>query len=436
MGRSGAVPEEHTPAPDLPEPPRGAPAVARTFAALRHRNFRLFWGGQLISVSGTWLQSVAQAWLVLRLSDSALALGLVTTLQFLPMMLAGPLGGVLADRLDKRRALVATQSAAMLLAATLGLLTALGRVSVPVVDLLALLLGAVNTVDNPVRQAFVIELVGREDLPNAVALNSSVFNSARVIGPALAGLLMGAVGIADCFWLNAASFLPVLASLLAMRPAELRRGPPRAERRVWAAVAEAGRHALGDRDLVLVIGLMAVIGTFGMNFQTLLPLLAKQALHLQAFGFGVLTSCLGLGSLAGALALARLSRANRGMVLGGAAGFSLLEVVLGFVPGVRSAAIVLAALGVCSILYTATSNSMVQLLAPDALRGRLMSFYTYVFLGTTPIGSLAVSAIAQLAGPGAAFAAGGASGLAATLAAWFWLRRGPGAAHPAPDQGQ
>lgn len=398
--------------------------LRRMFIALRHRNFRLYWLGQMVSVSGTWVQSTAQAWLVLKLTNSALALGLVTTLQFLPMMLAGPLGGVLADRLDKRRALIGTQTAAGLLAAALGLLTATGRVTVPAIDLVALLLGVVNTVDNPVRQAFVIEMVGREELPNAVALNSTVFNTARVIGPAFAGLLIGAVGMADCFWINAASFVPVIGGLIAMRPAELFRPVVPAAGRVWAAITEAAGYAVRSRDVALIIGLMAVIGTFGMNFQTLLPLLAKQKLHVGAFQFGVLTSSLGLGSLIGALALAGVGRANRAMVLAGATGFAILETLLAFIPSFSMSTAVLLGVGLFSILYTATSNSMLQLLAPDALRGRLMSFYAYVFLGTTPVGAMAVSGIAQWAGPGAAFALGGLSGLAAVATACIWLGRG------------
>jgi len=369
------------------------------------------------------MQSVAQAWLVLRLSNSALALGTVTTLQFLPMMLAGPLGGVLADRLDRRRALLGTQSAAALLAAALAALAGSGRVTVSEVDVLAFLLGVVNTVDNPVRQAFVTDMVGREDVPNAVALNSTVFNGARVVGPALAGALIGAVGIADCFWINAASFVPVIVGIAAMRPAELRRSAHSAGGGVWPAVAEALRYAASDPDVLLVIGLMAVIGTFGMNFQTLLPLLARFRLHAGAFAFGVLTGCLGLGSLVGALALAGLGRSTRTMVLAGASGFALLETVLGAVDRLDVAGVVLTGIGLCSILYTASSNSLLQMIVPDRLRGRVMSFYTYVFLGTTPIGSMVVGAVAQWAGPGAAFALGGALGLAAVVAALVWTRR-------------
>ncbi len=399
--------------------PRPAPS-GRGVAALRHRNFRLFWLGQMVSLVGTWMQTVAQSWLVLVLSGSPLTLGVVNALQFLPILLLSVLGGVVADRVPKRRLLLATQSSAMLLALLLGILTATGRVQVVHVFALALLLGLVNAMDMPTRQAFVVELVGPGDLRNAIALNSTAFNSARLIGPAAAGLAIGWVGIAGCFFINGITFLAVLAGLLAMNAGD-RPTPRQVEPgSIWEDLREGLAYVAHAPTLRLVILLIAAVGTFGMNLSVLVPVLARDVLRVGAEGYGFLSSALGLGALLAALLLAFLGPSpRRRLVLGAAAGLGLLQMAMPMVRQFLLAVPVLAALGFFMILLTTLSNTVLQTSTPNALRGRVMSLYATVFAGTTPIGSLFAGAIAERWGAGASFFAGGLISVVATLAVYL-----------------
>ncbi|HEY8489676.1 MAG TPA: MFS transporter [Dehalococcoidia bacterium] len=386
------------PVPATPEPG----GWRRTFAALRVRNFRLFWCGQLLSLSGTWMQTVGQAWLVLDLTGSPLALGTVTMLQFLPILLFALIAGVFADRVPKRRFLLLTQSAAMLQALSLALLVATGTVQLWHVYVLAFLLGLTNAFDNPTRQAFVPEMVGRELVPNAVALNSSLFNSARIVGPAVGGVTIATVGIAGTFFLNAASFLPVLAALLLMRPAELYPAPPARDARVLAQLREGLGYAFRTPAVLLIVLLMGVLGTFGYNFNVALALLARYTLHAESVGFGFMTSAMGLGSLASAVALAYSGRATERRLLAGAAAFSVLLVLVGLSRWYPLTLLLLVCLGYASITFTATANSRLQMAAPDHLRGRVMSLYFLLFAGSTPIGSELLGFTAHALGVSAA----------------------------------
>jgi MFS family permease len=377
-------------------------------------------------VTGTWLQGTAQAWLVLRLTASALALGLVSAFQFLPTLLFGLFGGVLADRFDKRRLLVLTQGAFAVCAAALGALTAAGAVRLWQVDLLALASGMVTAVDAPARQAFVAELVDRGELPNAVALNSSVFNSARAAGPAAAGALIAGLGLAACFYLNALSYLAVIGGLLLMRPGRLRRTRVPREP-VLPALRSALAHIRASPVMTLVLGMLAMVGTFGMNLQVLVPVLAREELRVGAVGFGVLSSAGGVGALLGALGMASAGRASLAMVLGGALAFGVLQLGLALPVGYAGAAGLLLLAGGASIVYTSASQSLLQLHVADPLRGRVMAVYFLLFAGTTPVGAPAVGAVAARFGTRGGFLAEGAVTVAAAVYGLLKSRRPRGA---------
>jgi MFS family permease len=401
----------------LDSPPRGRlrAGAQRGLAAFRHRNFRLFWTGQIVSLVGTWMQSVAQGWLVLQLTNDAFLLGVVTAAQFLPILVFGLFGGLIADALAKRRTLVATQTSAMLLALVLGLLTASGLVAVWHIVLLALLLGSVNAVDMPTRQSFVIEMVGREDVVNAVGLNSAAFNGARIVGPAVGGLVIGAVGIAACFFINAVSFLAVIASYLLMRDHELRPYVrPRVERGTRAVVAnlEEGLRYIGrTRAVLLAVVVVGLVATFGMNFTVIMPVLARDVLGADASGLGFLMAAMGAGSVVSALSIAYLGRPSPRFMLAGAALLGALEIGLAFVRSFPLALLCAIGVGVGGIGMAATANTTIQLAVPDALRGRVLSVYTTVFNGTAPFGGLMIGALIAQFGPPAAFVFGGGASL-------------------------
>ncbi|MDI6857435.1 MAG: MFS transporter [Dehalococcoidia bacterium] len=375
------------------------PALSLVFASLRVRNYRLFWLSQLISLTGTWMQVIGQSWLVLDLTHSAQALGIVTMLQFLPLTLLVLFAGVIADRVPKRGFLIFTQSFAMLQAVLLAVLVMTGAVRLWHIYLLAALLGLNNSFDNPTRQAFVPEMVGRELVPNAVALNSALFNSARIAGPALGGATIATIGIDGTFFLNAASFLPVIAALLLMRPGELhpavRSGAPVD---VLQEVRAGLRFAFRSQQVLLVVIVLAIVGTFGYNFTVALPLLARMVLHVGSVGFGAMTSALGVGSLAAALTIAYTHRASERQLLLGAGVLSVTFALVGVSRSFPLSLILLAVLGYASIMFTATANTRMQLSAPDYLRGRLMSLYVLLFAGTTPLGSLLLGQTAHLLG--------------------------------------
>ena len=398
-------------------------AAERTFRSLRNRNYRLYWCGQVVSLSGTWMQRIAQSWLVLQITHSPLALGTVTTVQFAPILILSLFGGVLADRVPKWRFLMLTQTVMAFQALILAILVSTGHVQLIHVYILAAVLGIANALDNPTRQAFVVELVGREDLPNAVALNSTIFNTSRIVGPALGGLLIAAFGVAGCFYLNAFSFLAVIGGLLLMDPTRFFAGRPARAGRVFGQIGEGLRYAVSTPDIALPLLLMGVLGTFGYNFTVILPLIADEVLHSGAIGFGGLTAAMGVGSLMAALGVAYRGRATRRTLLGGAIGFSILLFLVALSHWWLLTIPLLVALGLCSIIFSTTANTRLQLVAPSHMRGRVMSIYQLLFAGTTPFGSLIIGVLAERSGVQWAVAiVAGACGLG-VIAALLYLRR-------------
>jgi MFS family permease len=389
-------------------------AFGRTFGSLRVRNYRLYFFGQIVSVSGTWMQSVAQAWLVLKLTGSGVALGAVTGLQFVPMLFAGAWGGVIADRLDKRKVLVATQSLMATLALVLGILTLTNTARLWMVFLMAFLLGMVNVVDMPTRQSFVTEMVGPERVANAVSLNSVVINAGRIVGPAIAGLIIAAYDLGICFLLNAASYVAVIAALMAMRKRELQVSP-RTERR-RGQLREGLRYAWTDPTLRLTLALVSVVGLLAFNFSVFLPLFARQVFHSGAATLGLLYAMLGVGAVTGGLAAAWRSRTgSMPMALAGTvAGITLL--IAASMPTLALELVAIVPVGAATIVFTAMANSLLQLRAAPAMRGRVMALYGVLFIGTTPIGAPTMGIVAEKLGPRVAMGIAGALTAAAGLA--------------------
>lgn len=368
------------------------------FRALNVRNYRLFWYSQLISQTGSWMQSTAQAWLVLQLTRSPFSLGLVTTLQFLPIMLLSLVSGVFVDRVPKHRLLVVTQSAALIQAAIFGALVASGAIQLWHVYVLAALQGIVNAIDNPARQAFVPELAGRKYLVNAVALNSMLFNGARILGPALAGLIIGVLGIAPTLFLNALSFVAVLIALLRMDPAGFFTAPARTTGPMLEQLTEGLRYVWRTPSVLQIMLVVAAIGTFGYNFSVVLPLLAGFVLHTSPEGFGGLSSFLGIGSLLAALTTAYSRQVTLRRLLTGSACFSVLLGFVAFSGNFAVSAVLLIALGFAGIIFSTSANTLLQLTVPDALRGRVMSLYILLFAGTTPIGGFLIGTLSNVIG--------------------------------------
>jgi MFS family permease len=344
------------------------------------------------------MQTTAQAWLVLKISDSPLSLGAVTTLQFLPVTLLALYGGVLADRLPKRKALLATQTAAMIQAFIFGGLVAAGAVHLWHIYILAVVQGLINAVDNPTRQAFVVEMVGREEVLNAVALNSTSFNAARIIGPSIAGVIIDQIGIAPTLILNAISFIPVLLALAWMDAARLHVLPPAPQGSAVQRLKEGVSFAWHTPVILTILIVVAFVGTFGYNFSLVLPLLAEFVLHTSATGFGSLGSFLGLGSLISAVVTAYMGEVTVRRLLTGAGAFSLILGMLALSKVFFLSAMLLAALGFAGIIFATASNTLLQLTSPDALRGRIMSVYVLLFVGSTPIGGFTIGALSDLIG--------------------------------------
>ncbi|MGH7776942.1 MAG: MFS transporter [Candidatus Dormibacterales bacterium] len=389
-------------------PPPGAPARrARLLGALRHRNYRLFFTGQVISTVGTWMQSIAQSWLVLLLTHSALDVGLTLAAQYTPMLLGGPFGGLVADRFPKRRVLLVTQSLFMVPAFCLFAVSQGHEARFWMVLLAAAAMGTVNVFDVPARQAFVIEMVGREDLMNAIALNSSVFNAAAVVGPSLAGLLIAAVGVPICFLANSVSYLGAIAALAMMSelPVLVREvhAPPALER-----IREGAAYARRDPVVGMMLLTVAVFSLFAMNRLTLIPLFAQSVLGAGASGFGFLMASMGVGSVAGALTLAAVSHR-------GASGRQQFAIAVVWAVALLAfsasrlfwlSCLLLVAAGFCQISFLATANTRIQTATPDRLRGRVMSLYAQALLGVGPLGALQAGVLASLLNPPAAMAIG------------------------------
>jgi predicted MFS family arabinose efflux permease len=409
-------------------------ALPAGLRALGHRDFRLFWCGQLVSLIGTWMQSVGQAWLVLELTNSPFRLGVIGALQFGPILLFSFLSGAISDRVRKRRLLLGTQTALMLQAFTLAALVGSGHVQFWHVAVLAALYGLATTLDMPSRQSYIAHLVPRGDLMNAIALNSAVFNGARVVGPAVAGLLVARYGTAAAFLMNGASFIAVLAALAAIRT----EGAPSPRRGVGlrAEIAEGVRYAAGTPRVALVMSLLVVVSLFVVNMNVLVPLIARDVLHEGAHGFGLLMAALGVGAVAGALAVAALSvgRPPLGMVVGPALAAAALLLLLSTARHFGPTAAVLVALGFAQIVFMTSCNTTVQIAVPDELRGRVMGLYALVFAGMTPIGALIMGTVAEHWGVSRACAVGGGAGLLLILALTVaWRRRHPAPATPPPS---
>jgi MFS family permease len=423
-----AIEQVAEPAAAFSSPTADAPVRRRrtgTFHSLRVRNFRLFVGGQLVSAIGTWMQLVAGPWLVLQLTHNGTMLGIDTGLQFLPILLFGAWGGLIADRLDNWRLQISTQVAFALLALTLWLLVFTGVVHVWMVFSLSFLVGLVTALDMPTRQSFYLEMVGREDLTNAMSLNTATFTGARVVGPAVAGILIGAIGVGPVFLINAISYLAVIAALLAMRTNELHRRVPVPRRR--GQVREGIAYVWRTPDLRVPMLVMAAVFLFAYNFPVVLPLLAVRTFHGDARTYGDMLALFGAGSLIGALLLAsRASTPNVRRLVLLAVGLGVGSVLIGLAPSLGLAWLVLPLLGGVATSFAITGNSTLQLTSSDEMRGRVMALYTVVFLGSTPIGGPVAGFVGQHAGlqvgPRLALAGGGAIAILASLFAWRKVR--------------
>lgn len=388
---------------------------ARTFRSLRrHHNYRLFFAGQIVSLAGSWMQNVALAWLVLSLSRSPLAVAGLLFCRFAPFTILGLFAGSIVDRVDTRRLVIGTQVAAMAVSAALTIVTLTGTATMPLVFALAALGGVTLVLDAPGRQSLTFEMVGPRELPNAVALNSGLLNASRVVGPAIAGVLIATVGVGACFLVNTFSFVAVLLALLAMReeelfPVALDRGST-----LLTSTKEGLAYAWRDPQVRAILIVVTCVGLVGFNFNTLVPLLASDTLHVGARTFGLLSAAFGAGALAGAVATASFRSATfRGFTLG-TLGFSVLLLALAPVHDARVAGVLLVGIGASFTLFAANANALVQLAAPDHLRGRLVALYLFAFVGLAPIGSLLSGSLVEFGGTGLAFIVAGTVGLAAT----------------------
>jgi MFS family permease len=396
-------------------------ATYLTFRSMSVRNYRLYFAGQLVSTTGTWMQSIAQAWLVLQLTGSGVALGVTIALQFTPVLLAGAWGGLVADRVDKRRLLIGTQAAAGLLALTLGAVTALGVVQLWMIYVLALGLGAVNALDNPARRAFVAEMVGDEHISNAVSLSSAMFMAARVIGPAIAGLVIATAGVSWCFLANGLSYGVAIVVFALLRRDEFFAVEPVPRRK--GQLREGLRYAWSNPALRLPLVLTAVIGTLAFNFQIVLPLLAKQTFDGDAGTFGALYALMSIGSVIGALVTAHEAQATRRYLLGAALAYGVLLIGAAAAPTLAVEMIVLVPVGAAGIAFTAMANGVLQTECAPEMRGRVAALFTVAFLGSTPIGGPIIGWVSEQLGPRAGLAVGGVATLAAAVVAIAAVRR-------------
>ncbi len=404
-------------------------ALANGARAFRHRNYRLFFGGQLTSLVGTWMQQVAQAWLVLDLTKDPFVLGLVTALAFLPVLILGLFGGLIADALPMRRTLIATQTIQMTLAFVLFGLVVTDTVQVWHILVLATILGITNAVDMPTRQAFTVEMVGPADVPNAIALNSAIFNGARIVGPAIAGLTIGAFGgnVSPAFFINGVSFLAVIFAYLAMREEDLnRRGAytrPHSLGEVRTTLVEGLRYVRTNELVLLSTVTIGLVSTFAMNFGVVIPALARVVLGTDATGYGFLMTATGIGSLVAALGIAFSGKSRPVIVPLGALILGVALIATSILNTFAFTLVTMTFVGFGAIAMAATANTTVQLAVPDELRGRVISVYTTVFVGSTPIGGLLMGWIASNWSVDAAIAIGGVGSVAAGLLSLLWLRR-------------
>ncbi len=367
------------------------------FISLRHKNFRYYWFGMCISQIGTWMQNIAQPLLAYKLTDSPFLLGLVGALQFLPVLLFSLFAGVIIDRFPKKKLLIITQSASMLITLILAILAFTGEIRYWHLIIMASAIGMANTLDMPARQSFVIELVGKEDLMNAIALNSTVFNISRIIGPAIAGILMEYSGVAFCFFANAISFGAVLISLFFIKPQKLENGEVEKGKTIFQNIGEGLRYILRSEILFSTIIIMAIVGTFAPNFSVLIPVFTSKILHMKEAGFGYLMSFMGVGSLFGAVYVAAFSRSGPKRIILRIVpvAVGLLLILIAFTDKFILTGLVLAITGFFFVMFSSSSNSALQLNTDNEYRGRVMSIYTLVFAGSTPIGNLFAGAMTQ-----------------------------------------
>ncbi|HKH64888.1 MAG TPA: MFS transporter [Solirubrobacterales bacterium] len=389
-------------------------AIRHSFNSLEVPNYRRYFAGQLVSLSGTWMQTVAAIWVILTLTDSGVAVGLTTALQFLPMLLIGAWGGLLADRFPKRGLLMTTQALMAIPAVWLLTVTATGVVEPWMVYLGVFAMGAVNAVDNPTRQSFVFEMVGADRVVNAVSLNSVIVQAARIVGPALAGILIATVGVVPCFALNALTFVAMIVALSRMDPARLH-AVPVAEHEP-GAIRAGLRYVRRTPELMVPLALMGLVGTLGFNFQVVLPLLAKFSFESGAMTYAALVSAMAVGSIAGALVNGHRGRTGPRLIAGGALAFGVSALLAAAMPSLALEILMLALLGAASVTFAATINSTLQLAVTPEMRGRVMALYSVVFLGSTPIGAPLTGWLAQNYDPRVALLLAGLSGLAA---AWI-----------------
>lgn len=396
--------------------------VKDRFPALGFRNFRLFWFGQLISLIGTWMQNIGQAWLVLELTDSAFKLGVVNALQFLPLTFFSLFIGPIIDRFPKRKLVIFTQVSLMILALILATLVYLEAIRYWHILILATCLGLVNTLDMPARQSFIIELVGKNCLMNAIALNSAVFNLGRIVGPAVAGVLIGLLGISTCFYLNAVSFVPVIIGLLLINVPNY--VPEHEDKNLVAEMLEGLSYIKSKKIILFPILLLAFISTFTMNFNVLIPVFARD-LGQEALGFGLLMTSMGIGSFLGAMFVAANSKngPRQKVLFGAALGLSFLMSVLGFQRDFWISCLTMFLIGLCTIFFTASANSTVQLNSENRMRGRVMSVYTWVFGGMTPLGSVLIGQLSEVAGAHLSITICGLIGLLAVILIAVQFRR-------------
>jgi MFS family permease len=392
-----------------------------TFAALAVPNYRRYMAGQSVSLIGTWMQMAAQSWLVLSLTGSATTLGVIVALQTLPVLLLCPYGGVIADRVDKRKMMFALQAAMGVQALILGVLTITGAVRVWEIGALAALLGLNNAFENPARQAFMLEMVGAESLRNAVSLNSVMVNVARVIGPAVAGVLIATVGEGLCFLLNAASFVAVLVSLARLDLATIAPSPPSG--REPGQLREGLRYVRGTPELAVPLVMMALVGCLAYEFQVSLPVMARQGLHVGATGYGFMTAAMGVGAVIGGLLVASKGRTGLPTLIAASCAFGVVLGLATIAPNLPTELVALALAGGASISFMSTGNSTLQLNAAPSMRGRVMSLWFVAFQGSTPIGGPIVGWVMAQAGARAGLGLGGATCLLTALLGLLALRR-------------
>ncbi len=406
--------------------PQMVSGAAYGFRALRGRNYRLYWFGQMASVTGTWMQDTALPLLVLQLTKSPLAFSLTVTIRYLPMLCISLFGGLLADRLPKRSTLITTQALQLIVALVLAVFTQVGGLTVALIYILVALRGTVDAVDMPTRQAFTVEMAGAEHLPNAVALNSAQFNTARIAGPAIAAalLLLHTLGMEICFYFNAASYLAVIVAYLLMKPGELFPSPLAPRENPLRQLAEGFRYAAKTPEILLVLVVMSALGTFGFNFQIIMPLVNEYVINGGDSGLGVLLAVTGVGSVIAGLFVAYAGKPSERRLLVSAAAFTMILFLIGLSHSFVATTVLAFFIGMASIIFMTAANTRLQLGVTGNMRGRVMGMYAFLFMGTTPIGSLLAGTLAEKNGvPLMTVELSAVCALGVVAGIWFALRK-------------